>query len=114
MGVTVASGTAVSVGANAKSADQITGTYQFLPSDGTVTIIARGSATGMNVQLFADGVALANDLAIPYTGTAGAVSVIDHEVASFEVDAGARLEFYLRNTTAGALTTDYIVNFEPN
>ena len=114
MGVIIATGTAVSVSANAKSSDQISGTYQFLPFDAEVQIFARGSATGMNVQLFANGQALAQDLAIPYTGTAGAISVKDHEMATFPVPAGARMEFYLRNTTGGALTTDYIVIAEPS
>lgn len=113
MGVIIASGTATSVAANVKSADQISGTYQFLPFDAEVTVIARGSATGMNVQLFANGQALMNDLAIPYTGTAGAISQMDHEVASVPIPAGSRVEFYLRNTTAGTLTTDYIVMADP-
>jgi len=113
MGVVIAAGTAVSTAANAKSADQVSGTYQFLPFDATVAVIARGSATGMNVLLFADGQALMNDSAIPYTGTAGAISQMDHEIASFPLSAGSRVEFYLRNTTGGALTTDYMLVAEP-
>lgn len=113
MGVVIASGTATSVAANTKSADQVSGTYQFLPFDAEVFVIARGSATGMNVLLFADGTALMNDMAIPYTGTAGAISQNDHSIASFPLNAGSRIEFYLRNTTAGALTTDYMLIAEP-
>lgn len=113
MGVVIASGTATSVAANTKSADQVAGTYQFLPFNAMVRVIARGSATGMNVQLFASGQALMNDQAIPYTGTAGAISQFDHEVASFPIAAGSRIEFYLRNTTGGALTTDYMVIADP-
>lgn len=113
MGVVIATGTATSVAANTKSADQVSGTYQFLPFDAEVTVYARGSATGLNVQLFADGTALMNDLAIPYTGTAGALSQIDHEIASFPLSAGSRIEFYLRNTTAGSLTCDFLISAEP-
>lgn len=113
MGVVVASGTATSVAANTKSSDQVTGTYQFLPYDAELFVIARGSATGMNVQLFADGTALMNDLAIPFTGTAGAISQQDHSIASFPLPAGSRVEFYLRNTTGGTLTTDYMLLAEP-
>ena len=109
MGVVVAAGTAVSTAANSRSVDQVTGTYQFAPFDGELTVAARGSATGMNLQLVVNGQALISDNATPYTGTAGAISLQDHEIASFPVPAGARIEFYLRNTTAGALTTDYIV-----
>lgn len=114
MGVVVASGIGVSTAANTRSADQVSGTYQFLPADGEVTIYARGSATGMKLQLFANGQALANDLDVPFYGTAGALSMNDHEVASFEVPQGARLEFFLRNSTGGALTTDYLVVFDPD
>jgi len=113
MGVVVASGTATSTAANTKSSDQVAGTYQFLPWNAIIRVIARGSATGMNVQLFASGQALMNDLAIPYTGTAGAISQMDHEIASFPVAAGSRIEFYLRNTTGGALTTDFMILAEP-
>lgn len=110
MAVVVASGTASSTAANTKSSDLISGTYQFV-GKGKVTLIARGSATGMNAALLVGGVALINDQPIPYTGTAGALSVNDHVVCS-QVMAGGRVEFYLRNTTGGALTTDYIVYFE--
>lgn len=113
MGVVIAAGTAVSTAANTKSADQVTGTYQFLPYDAEVFVIARGSATGMNVQLFANGQALMNDQAVPYTGTAGAISINDHNIASFPLPEGSRVEFYLRNTTGGALTTDYLLLAEP-
>lgn len=112
MGIVVATGMGVSTAANSRSADQITGTYQFIPTDGEVAIYARGSATGMKIQLFADGVALCNDLDVPFFGSSGALSKNDHLVATFEVDEGARLEFFLRNSTAGALTMDYSVDFE--
>lgn len=111
MAIVIASGTAVSTAANTKSADQVSGTYQFI-GKGKVTLVARGSATGMNVQLLVGGVALVNDQAVPYTGTAGAISVNDHIVAS-QMMNGGRVELYLRNTTGGALTTDYILLFEP-
>ena len=109
MGIIIASGTATSVSANSKSSDQVSGTYQFLPFDANVSVSARGSATGLNIQLFGNGSALMNDQPIPYTGTAGAISVIDHEIASFDLPAGSRVEFYLRNTTGGALTCDFVV-----
>lgn len=113
MGVVIAAGTATSTAANTKSADQVAGTYQFLPFDAEVTVHARGSATGMNLLLFANGQALMNDQPVPFTGTAGAISQMDHEVASFPIAAGSRVEFYLRNTTGGALTTDYLIIAEP-
>jgi len=111
MAVVVASGTAVSTAANSKSSDQISGTYQFI-GKGKLTLVAKGSATGMSVTLLVGGIALANDMAVPFTGTAGTLSVNDNIMASQAVQGG-RVEFYLRNTTGGALTTDYLVLFEP-
>jgi len=113
MGVLIGSGTATSVLANVTSSDQVTGTYQFLPFNATIILVARGSATGMNVSLLANGVNLINDKAIPFTGTAGALSSQDHIMASFPVAAGSRIEFYLRNTTGGTLTTDWTLTAEP-
>jgi len=110
MAIVVASGTAVSVVANVKSADQVSGTYQFV-GKGRVTLVAKGSATGMNVTLLVGGVALVNDHAVPYTGTAGTISTVDNVVAS-QVMAGGRIEFFLRNTTGGTLTTDFILLFD--
>lgn len=112
MAVVVASGTAVSTNANTKSADQISGQYQF-GGKGVYTLIAKGSATGMNLTFSVGGVALVNDLAIPFTGTAGTISVRDNVIAS-QLMNGGRVELFLRNTTGGALTTDYQVWFEPS
>jgi len=112
MAVVVASGTTTSVAANTKSADLISGTYQFAPYDCELIVYARSSATGMNIQLFADGQALMNDLATPFFGTTGGLTKKDHEVASFMIPRGTRIEFYLRNSTAGALTCDYSVDIE--
>lgn len=111
MAIVVASGTAVSTAANTKSADQVSGTYQFIQK-GKVTLVAKGSATGMNVQCLVGGIALVNDQPVPYTGTAGTISVNDNIMAS-QVMNGGRVELYLRNTTGGALTTDYLLLFEP-
>lgn len=111
MAIVIASGTAVSTAANTKSADQVSGTYQFV-GRGKVTLVAKGSATGMYLTCMVGGVAIINDLPIPYTGTAGTISVNDNVVASQKMNGG-RVELYLRNSTGGALTTDYILYFDP-
>lgn len=113
MGVQVASTTALSVSANTKSSDIVSGTYQFAPFDGEMIVYSRGSATGLNIIVVVDGTAVINDQAITFTGTAGAISKIDHEVASIPVSAGSRIEVFARNTTAGALTWDAIVELNP-
>lgn len=111
MAVVVASTTALSVAANAKSADQVSGQYQYV-GRGRFTIVARGSATGLNVYCAIGGIAIVNDQAIPYTGTAGALSLTDHVIASQPMNGG-RVELTFRNTTGGALTTDCILLFDP-
>jgi len=111
MAVVIAAGTAVSTAANTKSADQISGSYQFI-GKGKVTLVAKGSATGMYITCLVGGIALINDQPIPYTGTAGTISTQDNVICSQGVNGG-RVELFLRNTTGGALTTDYIVYFDP-
>lgn len=111
MAVVVASGSAVSTAANTKSADQVSGQYQFV-GRGKFTLIALGSATGMKVTCSVGGLNLANDMSIPYTGTAGTIDTSAHVMCS-QVLNGGRVELFLRNTTGGALTTDYILLFEP-
>jgi hypothetical protein len=111
MAIVVASGTAVSTAANTKSADQVSGQYQHV-GRGKFTLIALGSATGMNLTCSVGGINLVNDNPIPYTGTAGGIDTSAHVMTS-QVLQGGRVELFLRNTTAGALTTDYILWFEP-
>jgi len=115
MGLVLVNATALSVAANSVSSEQVqTSTYQFVPFTGTAYLAARSSATGINVQLAAGGQTLINDQPTPFTGTAGAISLLDHEIVSFPVEAGSRVELKFRNTTAGALTVDYVLMLEPS
>ena len=111
MAIVVASGSALSTAANVKTADLVSGRNQYV-GKGRIQVIAKSSATGMNCTLNVGGVALADDNIIPYTGTAGTISVNDNVVVD-QVVAGGRVEFFLRNTTGGALTTDYLIYFTP-
>jgi hypothetical protein len=112
MAVVIVAQTGLSVSANSKSTDQVTGTYQFIPASGTVTVYARSSATGMNLQVYVNGQALMNDQPIPFFGATGSLTKNDHEVASFDVEAGDRIEFFARNTTGGALTVDFSLDLD--
>jgi hypothetical protein len=110
MAVVVVSGISTP-GANTKTADLVSGTYQFV-GKGKVTLIAKASVTGILSTVLVGGVAMVNDQMIPYTGTAGSISVNDNIVAS-QVMNGGRIEFYLRNNTATAATTcDYQILWE--
>lgn len=111
MAIVVASNNSLSTAANTKTSDLVTGRNQYV-GKGRVQLFARGSATGMNCTLNVQGVALVDDNPIPYFGTAGALSVKDHAIVD-QVVSGGRVEFFLRNTTGGALTTDYLITFTP-
>ena len=114
MAIVVASGTTVSTAAGAKSADLVSGRNQYV-GKGRIQLVARGSAaaaTGMRCTLNVGGVALIDDNLIPFAGTTGQMSSRDHMVLD-QVVAGGRVEFFLRNDSAGALTTDYIIYFTP-
>ena len=112
MAIVVASGTSTP-GANTKTADLISGTYQFVGA-GTVTLVAKqATVIGINATLMVGGVPLINDQPLSWYGTAGTLSITDNVVCSQAVKGG-RVELYFRNTTATAGTlVDYIVMFTP-
>jgi len=97
--------------ANTKSADLVSGTYQFV-GKGKITLVAKASATAPNITCSVGGIALVNDVKIPYTGTAGTLSVNDNVLCS-QVMQGGRVELYIREVTAGVPTVDYLLLFEP-
>jgi len=111
MGYPISSAVTLQTLAYTKTANLITGRNQFLPK-GIITIIARGSAIGMNCSFMVGGVAIVDDLVIPYFGATGALDASVHIVATQAI-AGGVAEFYLRNTTVGNLTTDHTVLFTP-
>jgi hypothetical protein len=110
MAVVVVSGQYTGV-ANTKSADLVSGSYQFV-GKGKITLIAKASAIAMNSTLIVGGVSLVNDQAILYYGTAGTVSINDNIILS-QVTNGGKIEFYIRNSGAATPTVDYIILFEP-
>lgn len=111
MAVVINTQTALSTAANTKTADLVSGQYEFV-GKGKFTLAVLGSATGMNVELRVGGVTIIADQPIPWTGTAGTLSISDNVMASQTLNGG-RVELFLRNTTAGALTTDLILLFDP-
>lgn len=111
MAILIASAMTLSTGAYTKTANLITGRNQFL-GKGRIQVIARGSAIGNNLSVSVSGVPLMDDQPLPFVGTTGALSVKDHVVID-QVINGGTAEMYIRNTTVGALTTDYAVYFTP-
>ena len=111
MAIVISSGSATSLAANVKSADRVSGQYQHV-GRGRFTLVALASATGMNTQCSVGGINLVNDEVVPFTGTAGTIDTSAHVIAS-QILNGGRVELFFRNTTAGAITTDHILLFEP-
>lgn len=111
MAVLIDSETALSTAANTKTADLVSGQYEFV-GKGKFTLAILGSATGMNVELRIGGITVIGDQPIPWTGTAGGLDISAHVMASQTLNGG-RVELFLRNTTGGALTVDLILLFEP-
>ena len=105
--VVVVSKMALSVAAGATSADQISGTYQFVPK-GILKIYALQSATGLTMSCLNNGMSLMNAQAIPFFGTTGTLKKFDNGVFEQAVNPG-RIELYFQNPTGGALTVDFIV-----
>lgn len=112
MSVVVASGSALSVTANAKSAELVAGQYEFT-GPGVYTLVVKGSATGLKVSNSVGGVALADDEDVLFTGTAGTIAVNQNAMASQPL-SGGRNSLTFRNTTGGALTVDYLLLFDPS
>ena len=111
MAVVVATATTFSVASNAKSVDQVDGQFEFV-GRGNISLSALSSATGLNATLKVGGVTLIDDKPIPFFGTTGGMKVLDNLILNQAV-SGGRIELFFRNTTAGALTVDYQVGFEP-
>ena len=109
MAILIASDMTLSTAAYTKSGNLITGRNQFL-GKGRLVVVARGSAIGMNLSVSINGIPLCDDRVIPYIGATGGLVAQDHVVVD-QVILGGTAEMYLRNTTVGALTTDYAVYF---
>src|SRR5574340_6007 len=113
MAILVASGTTYSQAANTKSADLVSGRNQYVGKGRIQLAVKASAATGMLATLNVGGVSLADDQRIPFCGTTGTMSTVDNILVD-QVVAGGRVEFFLRNDSAGALTTDYAIYFTPD
>jgi hypothetical protein len=99
-------------GANTKTADLVTGQWQFVQK-GLLRLAAKSSATGIQASLACNGVSIVDDVMIPFTGTAGTLSKADNVLAE-QMVAGGRVQLFLRNSTATAGTTsDYYLEWLP-
>lgn len=110
MSMLIGAASALSVAANSDSADQINPTYQNI-GKGRLMVVAKASATGLKCTCKVNGVLLIPNLAIPFTGTAGTISVKDNVMLDQAINNGGRVELFFTNTTGGALTVDHQIYF---
>jgi hypothetical protein len=97
-------GQAVSVAANAVSANQVAGQlFEFLDRPTRLLLAAASSAAGINCTLLVGGVAYVNDQPI---SQANRFPIIPDDVVTAERARG-RIVLTFRNTTAGALTVNW-------
>jgi len=114
MAIVIASGTTLSLTTGSKSADQVTGSNQYI-GKGTVQLAVKASAaaaTGIRATLKVGGIALVDDQLVPFAGATGALSINDNMLIS-QMVGGGRAELTFRNDSAGTLTVDYALMFTP-
>lgn len=100
----------VNLGANAKSANLLSGDInEFVPVDSQVNIYAVSSAVGTNITVLADSDVAVDDQEILPVGTT--LNKSDHLLDSFAVGGGTRLAIFLRDTS-GAATNDILTGVE--
>lgn len=109
--VLVAAKTAFSVAANSDSDNQATGTFLNV-GKGIHRLIAKPSATGMKVTMLVGGLTVCRNAGISGFGTSGTLDRLANEIFNQEMPPG-QIELYFSNTTGGAVTVDYILEFFP-
>jgi len=114
MAIVIASGTTLSLTTGSKSADQVTGSNQYI-GRGRIQMAVKASAaaaTGIRATLKVAGIALVDDQLVPFAGTTGTLTVQDNMLID-QMVGGGRVELTFRNDSAGTLTVDYAVLFTP-
>lgn len=105
--VVVVSKNALSLTTGTTSADQVSGTFQFVPK-GILKLYALGSATGLLTTCVNNGQVIVNNQAVLYFGTTGTLKKFDNNIFEQAVNEG-RIELYFSNPTGGTLTVDFIL-----
>lgn len=99
----------VSVPANSVSTNQLAGQlYEFVEEGTTVTLSAIAAATGVRCT-FICGVPMINDQAIRFRAAADFPQIPDDILLNNELPGG-RMVLTFRNTTAGAIVTQWRVD----
>lgn len=98
-------GAAVSVAANAVSANQVAGQlFEFLSRPTPLLLAAAASAAGLNVTLLVGGQAVINDQPI---SSANRFPILPDDIVTAVRAGVGRIILTFRNTTGGALTVSW-------
>ena len=111
----VASQNTLSLTTGAKSAEQVTGTYQYV-GKGRLILVAKASAaaaTGIRATLQVNGTPIVDDNYVSFAGATGSLSINDNIVAN-QMVGGGRVSLTFRNDSAGTLTVDYQLIWTPS
>jgi len=111
MAIPIVSKMTESTAAYTKSDNYIKNRWLNLPK-GRITILGKAVSAGMQMQFVVGGVPLMDDVDIPFLGATGGLTSKDHVIMDQMVQGGTA-EFYLRNTTAAAITTDFTIYYSP-
>lgn len=88
--------------------------YEFLPFPAIVRILQRTTATGVLCTVYSGSEAVQEESPVQSGGTAGVTpSPLNTSPMEFFAPAGDRLKVVNRNTTAGALTVDTLIQIDP-
>lgn len=99
----------VTLVANTRSAEQITGSYEFLPWDAEISIYAVSSTSTGTARIFAGADVVMDDRTIPYVGTT--IDTSAHLIDTIQVFAGTRLSLTFLST--GVPVILWLVNITP-
>lgn len=104
----------VAAGATDFPLSQLAWTFEQLPYPAVVRVMLRTTAVGVLARIRSGSEEVQDETPIQSGGTAGVTpSPLNTTPTEFLGAAGDRLSVALRNTTAGALTVDGLIQVEP-
>jgi len=88
--------------------------YEYLPWSAEVTVLARATAVAMVNTYTSGSETIVEESPVQAGGTAGVIpSPLNTPVQGWNAAAGDRLKLGYRNTSAGAITIDGIIEVNP-
>lgn len=101
--------------ANALGVNPIAGwQYEFVPMPGRVVLLMRATAVGVNSTIYSGSETVQERSNVQAGGTAGTTpSELNTAPTGWLAAARDRLKIVLDNTTAGSITVDGLISYQP-